>query len=366
MIKVGILGGRGYVAKELLRLLLNHPEFSIDCIVSESESLGKDIGSIFPEFRGMISKKVSNSIEDLYGCDAVVTSKPHDRSMQEVPELIKHGVRVVDMSAAYRFKDAHVYESWYKAPHSSTDLLKQAVYGLTELYRDKIADARLVANPGCYPVSVILGCAPLVQEGLIDPQDIIVDAYSGVSGAGINPDPMYKYLFCEMDENIVPYSVNNHRHAPEIEQELSLLAQSKSLITFVPHIVALKQGIMSSIYLKLRKPYPSARTLRDLYAKFYSNDFFVRLMDEGEAPCLRNVVGTNFCDIGIFANGFPNVVVISTIDNLIKGAAGQAIQNLNVMFGIEETTSLVGVNAEVQAQLPRFDTIEQFLQLPSK
>ena len=365
MKKVGILGVGGYVAKELIRLLLGHPEIRIECLVSESGNEGQDISTIHQEFRKLINKKITNEIEALYDSDFVITSKPPGDSLQNVPRLIEHGLRVIDMSAAFRFKDPHVYEAVYKQIHTAIKLLPEAVYGLTEIYRDRIKDANLVANPGCYPISVILGCAPLIKNHLVDPQDIIVDAYSGISGAGANPSPYFQYLFCEGAENMMPYSVGEHRHTPEMEQELTLLAQSKATITFVPHLAPLKRGILSSIYLKLRKPYPSRSDLVELYTDFYKGEYFVRLMDSGEAPNIRNVAGTNFCDIGIFANGSSRIVVISAIDNLVKGAAGQAIQNLNVMLGIDETSGLVSSNEYIRNQLPSDFTITQLIQLPN-
>jgi len=242
---------------------------------------------------------------------------------------------------------------------------------LTELNQDKIKDARLVANPGCYPISVILGCAPLLKEQLVDPEDIIVDAYSGVSGVGANPTNPSPYLFCEMSGNMMPYKVCEHRHTPEMEQELSSLAQCKVIMTFVPHLVPLSQGILSTIYLKLVKSGIPLKELMDLYTDFYKRAFFVRLMDTdaGEVPSISNVARTNFCDIGIFVQkNSSRVVVISAIDNLIKGAAGQAIQSMNAMYGYEETTGLTYRNADVQAPLranSAVEQVEQFLQLPN-
>ncbi len=362
MIKVGILGTGGYVAKELIRLLLNHPDCHIECLVSESSEEGKNIGEIFPTFRKLINKNTTKEFEALFDCEAVLTSKPDDNSIKNVPILVEQRCRVIDLSAAYRFRNAHVYETTYNRSHTSKELLKEAVYGLTELYGGKIKSAKLVANPGCYPVSVILACAPLLKEQLVDPDDIIVDSYSGVSGAGADPKPYSDYLFCELMGNLKPYKVCEHRHAPEIEQELGSLAQCKATMTFVPHLAPLKRGILSSSYLKLEKSGVSPSYLRDLYADFYKDKYFVRIMKPKEAPSVSNVAGTNFCDIGIFSDRRTSrVVVISAIDNLIKGAAGQAIQNLNVMFGLDETSGLVGVNAETPANMLDNITIEKLL-----
>lgn len=364
MIKVGILGTGGYVAKELIRLLLGHPDFSIECLVSNSSSNGKEVTSIFKEFRKVINRRTTDDINALKGCDVVIASKPDQDSMRDIPILLKSRLRVIDMSAAFRFNDPHTYDKIYGGNHTSPELLKEAVFGVTELYRDKIKDARLVANPGCYSITAILGCAPLIKSHLVDPEDIIVDAYSGITGAGANPEEPLKYLFCELDGNMVPYKVCEHRHTGEMEQELTLLAQSKSLVTFVPHLAPLKRGIMSTIYLKLRKPYPSPIELRALYKDFYKGEYFVRIMEPAEAPTIRNVAGTNFCDIGIFANGSSRVVVLSAIDNLVKGAAGQAIQNLNVMFGIEETKGLIGINADTDILASDF-TLKEIIGLPN-
>jgi len=365
MKKVGILGVSGYVARELIRILLNHPDCRIEHLVSESSTNGKDIAGIFPAFRKLLSQKTTDEPEALYECDIVLTSKPDTDSQKWVPRFIKNGCRVIDMSAAYRFRDAKIYEATYEREHKSKELLKDAVYGLTEIYRDKVKDARLVANPGCYPISVILGSAPLMKYGLVDAEDIVVDAYSGTTGAGINPEAFSQYLFSELDENMKPYKVCEHKHAPEMEQELGLLAGQKAMVTFVPHLAPLRQGILSSIYFKLLKPGISASDLRKLYVDFYKKEFFVRVMDVGEAPAIQHVEGTNFCDIGVFADKKSSrVVVISAIDNLIKGAAGQAIQNLNVMLGFEETTALVSLNAVGLPALTREAGVEQFIRLP--
>ncbi len=364
MIKVGILGSGGYVAKELISLLLNHPHCRIECLVSESSEEGKSIVDTFRNYRKQLSERTTKKVSALYDCDLVLLPKPVDNSLDNVPRLYEKGLRIIDMSAAYRFKHAHVFEATYgpKIKHGSAHLLREAVYGLTELYRDSLKSTKLVANPGCYPISVILGCAPLLKEQLVDPEDIIVDAYSGITGVGANPQPHFDYLFTEMSENLRPYKVCEHRHTPEMEQELSLLSQCQVTMTFVPHVAPLKRGILSSIYLKLEKSGVTIQELRDLYNDFYKAEYFVRLMEAEEAPSISNVAGTNFCDLGIFAHkATSRVVVISALDNLIKGAAGQAVQNMNVMFGVEETAGLVGVNAASPARLPEDITIDELL-----
>jgi N-acetyl-gamma-glutamyl-phosphate reductase len=330
MIKVAILGAKGYVAEELIRILLRHPEVEIHSLFSESEKESRNISDVFPEFRKQLSMPVSNKADDnLKSCDVAFVSKPDFQSEKWIKTLLGYGMRVIDLSAAYR---------------RSKD---EAVYGLTELYREDIKTAKLVANPGCYPVNVILACAPLLETGLVNPTDIIIDSYSGISGAG-NHRTEKKYLYCERDEDIVAYKVLEHQDVPEMEQELGILARTDVTVTFVPHLAPLKRGIMSTIYLK---PKEGARfslsQLYDVYQRAYAEEHFVRVMREGEPPGLQNVVGTNFCDIGLFfSERLRRIVLMSATDNLGKGAAGQAIQNMNVMYGFEETTALSGINSK--------------------
>lgn len=335
MIRVAILGAKGYVAEELIRLLLGHSEAEIHSLFSESEKEAKDISDIFPEFRKQLSMPVSNKPDDnLKSCDIAFVSKPDFQSEKWIPDLLGYGMRVIDLSAAYR--------------HSKD----KAVYGLTELYREDIKSAKLVANPGCYPTNVILACAPLLRSGLVDPSDIIVDSYSGISGAGTHKKEE-TYLYCERDENIVAYRVLEHQDVPEMEQELGILAGTDVTITFVPHLAPLKRGIMSTIYLKPKERVKITLShLYDIYHSAYTGEHFIRIMKEGEPPALQNVVGSNFCDIGLFfSEKLRRIVVMSATDNLVKGAAGQAIQNMNVMYGFKETTALLGINSRVYASI---------------
>ena len=334
MIKVAILGAKGYVARELIRFLTGHPSVEIHSLFSESETEPRDIGDIFPEFRKQLSITVNNKPDsDLWSCDIAFVSKPDFQSEKWIPDLLNHGMRVIDLSAAYRCHK------------------EQAVYGLTEIYREDIRAAKLVANPGCYPVNVILACAPILRGGLVNLHDIVVDSYSGISGAGSKKDGIY--LYCERDENIVAYKVLTHQDVPEMELEMGALAKSGVTITFVPHLAPLMRGIMSTIYLKLREgERVTLSHLYDIYESAYAGEPFVRVMRENEPPALQNVVGTNFCDIGLFfSEKLRRIVIMSATDNLLKGAAGQAIQNMNVMYGLEETTALLNVNSKARASI---------------
>ena len=334
MIKVAILGAKGYVARELIRLLLGHPDVEIHSLLSESETDSRDIGDVFPEFRKQFSRTISNKPDDhFWSCDVAFVSKPDFQAEEWIPALLDHGMRVIDLSARYRRSK------------------REAAYGLTEIYREDIKTAKLVANPGCYPVNVILACAPLLKQGLVNLADIVVDSYSGISGAGAGPKQDGTYLYCERDENIMAYKVLSHQDTPEMEQELGALAKSDVTITFVPHLAPLIRGIMSTIYLKLKEGEKiTLSRLHDIYESAYEGEPFVRVMKEGESPALQNVIGTNFCDIGLFfSEKISRIVVMSATDNLVKGAAGQAIQNMNVMYGLEETTALSKANSKARA-----------------
>lgn len=351
--KVAILGAGGYVAAELIELLLGHPQVEIHSLLSETVE-EQDIGDIFKRFRNRLSLTVVKNPDDkLWSSDIAFVSKPTSGSMKWVPDLLKHGIRVIDMGAAYRLKNVGTYEETYEK-HINPDLLKKAVYGLTEIYRESITTANLVANPGCYPVSVILGCAPLLKNGIVKPGEIIADSYSGITGAGKMNGSNGIYSFVERDEDVTAYSVLQHRHAPEMDQELGALAKEHIAISFVPHLVPIRRGIMSTIYLTLKEGEKTTslhlRDIRDIYEDAYAKEPFIRIMKEGETPSLQGVERTNFCDIGLFYNEkMGRIVVISAIDNLGKGAAGQAIQNMNVMLGIEETIALTNVNYGPQA-----------------
>jgi N-acetyl-gamma-glutamyl-phosphate reductase len=269
--------------------------------------------------------------------DLVFLALPHGVSMEVVPQFLKAGRRVIDLSADFRIRDAASYEAWY-GRHTAAGTIPEAVYGLPELYRDRIRKSRLIANPGCYPTSIILGLAPVLRSHWVDPSSVIADSKSGVSGAG--RDPQIASLFCEVDGGFKAYKVGRHRHTPEIEQELSLLAGTEMKISFTPHLLPVKRGILSTIYATLDRDMTGADATA-LYREFYRDEPFVRVCRAGEFPNLSSVVGSNYCDIGVTVDPRTRrIIIVSVIDNLIKGASGQAIQNMNLMCGLKEETGL--------------------------
>jgi N-acetyl-gamma-glutamyl-phosphate reductase len=342
MIKVAVVGASGYTGVELLRLLHTHPEVTVTCVTSE-QSAGKRISEIFPSLRGgcdLVLEQVEPTAVAAKA-DLIFTALPHQAAMKVVPTFLALGKKVVDLSADYRLHDAAEYGRWYE-PHQSPELLARAVYGLPEVRRAEIAGTDLVANPGCYPTSIILGLKPLLQGGLIDPATIIADSKSGVSGAG--RAAKVDNLYCEVNDGFKAYGVGGvHRHIPEIEQELSLLAGTELTIAFTPHLVPMDRGILSTIYASLRTPLTAA-DLQARYAAHYDNEPFVRVLPLGQYPSTAHVKGSNFCDIGIAVDQRTGrVIVVSAIDNLVKGASGQAIQNMNLLCGFPETMGLAGL-----------------------
>jgi len=338
MITVGIYGASGYAGQELLKVLIRHPETNVVALTSRKYK-GIPVADIYPIFKGLLDNPfIDASPEDVASlCDAVFLAVPHGEAMDVAPFLLKAGKKVIDLSADYRLRNVDIYEKWYKE-HTSADLISQAVYGLPELYRDDIENARLVANPGCYPTGAILGLAPLVKEQCIDNSSIIVDAKSGISGAG--RELSIGSLFCEVNEGFKAYKICTHRHTPEIEQELSLLAGSEINVSFVPHLIPANRGILSTIYGKLRKN-TTVSDLIDKYKTFYNDEVFVRVYEEGSYPNISSVKGSNYCDIGLTLDDRTGrVIVVTAIDNLVKGAAGQAVQNMNLMFGLPEEMGL--------------------------
>ncbi len=338
MLKVGIYGASGYTGQELLRFLIYHTESELIFLTSRRFK-GVPVSDVYPAFEGLLDARFTDaSSEEVAGkCDIIFSALPHGVAMNIVPELLKGRSKVVDLSADYRLRDCAVYEKWYKS-HSSPDLLRGAVYGLPELYRDRLKSARLVANPGCYPTSAILALAPALKAGLLDTVSIIVDSKSGVSGAG--REPKTGSLFCEVNEGFKPYNIMKHRHTPEIEQELSFLAGKDVQITFTPHLLPVNRGILSTIYASVVKDI-SIDQLHDAYESFYRKEQFVQVLKEGSFPNISSVKGTNNCQIGLaFDGGKRRVVIVSAIDNLVKGAAGQAIQSMNIMFGLSEDMGL--------------------------
>ncbi len=342
MLKVAIVGASGYTGLELIRLLERHPKVVISCITSE-QSAGKKISEIFPSLLGRCDLVLESLNPDSVAAraDIIFTALPHQAAMVVVPDLLAAGRKVIDLSADYRLHDPAVYGAWYE-PHKNPELLQEAVYGLPELRRDAIRPARLVANPGCYPTSVILGLKPLLQKKLIDVSTIIADSKSGVSGAGRSAK--VDSLYCEVNNSFKAYSVGGiHRHTPEIEQELSVLAEQKVTITFTPHLLPMDRGIISTIYAT-----PIARIssteLFELYTQTYSDEPFIRVLSSGKFPSTAFVRGSNFCDISITLDTRTNrIIVVTAIDNLVKGASGQAIQNMNLVSGFAETLGLEGL-----------------------
>ena len=338
MIRVAVVGASGYTGVELTRILSRHPEVELVCVTSRQHA-GKELAAVFPSLRGVTGLKCEDvSPEDLARrADCIFTAVPHQTAMNLVPLFLEAGCKVVDLSADFRIHDAAVYEQWYQ-PHTAADLLPQAAYGLPELHRAAIAGSRLVANPGCYPTSAILGLAPILREGLIDPSTLIIDSKSGTSGAGRGAQ--VGSLFCEVADGFRAYKVGEHRHTPEIEQELSLLCGGEVKISFTPHLVPMSRGILSTIYAKAVKAVDQ-HALHALYRSFYEKEYFVRVLPEGAVPATQFVRGSNFCDIGCkYDPRTGRIIILSAIDNLVKGAAGQAVQNMNLMYGLSERAGL--------------------------
>lgn len=336
---IAIVGSSGYTGGELMRILLNHPHVTVTAITSE-KSAGKPITTIFPHLAGLTSLVCEPLDPDVISkkSDFVFLALPHVTAQEAAFRFHKLGKKVVDLSADYRLSDPVVYATWYEHAHQYPELLKDAVYGLPELHRDKIKKASLIANPGCYPTGAILGLAPLMQRGKVDLGSIIIDSKSGVSGAGRSPSPAHH--FPEVNEGFMAYKVGTHRHTPEIEQELSALTGKQIILSFTPHLVPMNRGILTTIYAKQLSASDTAH-LHSLYEEFYKEAPFVRMLPVGQFPNVRNVRGSNFCDIGVYADQRTGrAVVVTAIDNLVKGASGQAIQNMNLMMGFDEAEGL--------------------------
>lgn len=337
MIKVGIIGGTGYTGVELLRLLATHPEAEVAVITSRGEA-GVKVTDLFANLRSYLDLKfVDPTDADLAGCDVVFSATPTGIAMTYASSLLDAGTRLIDVAADFRLKDAAIWEHWYGMQHACPELLQRAVYGLPELYREEIRDAQLVANPGCYPTAVILGLLPLVENGLTDVTEIIADAKSGVSGAGRNAK--VGSLLAEAGDSFKAYNVTAHRHTPEINQALSDAAGTPSDILFVPHLVPMIRGIHATLYAPVQA---RGADLQRGYEERYVDEPFVDVMPSGSHPDTRSVRGANVCRIAVHCPGRGDrVVVLSVIDNLVKGAAGQAVQNMNIMFGLDETLGLL-------------------------
>lgn len=334
MLRVAIAGASGYTGFELMRILSRHPQAELTMISSRVQA-GRRVDDFYPALRRHCELVFQAPDPAVFAsrADLVFTALPHQAAMDLVPELLRLGLRVIDLSADYRFRDPSVYEAWYQ-PHKTPELLSQAVYGLPELYREQIKEARLIGNPGCYPTSVILAAAPVLTRGLIDPNSLIADSKSGVSGAGRGP--VLGTHFCEVNEGFKAYKVGEHRHTPEIEQELGHLAGKPIVITFTPHLVPMSRGILSTVYATVNEGVQAA-DVDEAYRSFYREQPFVRLCGSKELPTTLQVRGSNYCDLGWRVDQRTRrLVMVSVIDNLTRGASGQAVCNMNLMQGLAE------------------------------
>lgn len=339
MIKAAIIGITGYTGEELLRILSKHPEVKLTMLAGRQTSPERLLADIYPKYKDLNIKCEPLNIEKIKeNSDVVFLALPHAVAFEVVPKLLKAGKKVIDLSADFRLKDSDTYEKWYKVNHTGKDYIKDAVYGLSELYCDKIKPAKLIANPGCYPTTILLGTAPAVKNGFITNGDIIIDSKSGVSGAGRKAVEKY---FKEEHPNTRAYNIaGKHRHIPEIEQEISNLFGQKTIVTFTPHIIPVERGMLSVIYANLNKKITTSEAI-EIYKNFYKGKNFIKILDENILPNINKVVNTNYCEIGLSVDARTNkLVIVSAIDNLVKGASGQAVQNMNIMFGLNEETGL--------------------------
>ena len=344
LINVGIIGATGHTGEVLIELLLSHPNVKITHLYNSGKSgqrAGRVISDVFPKFKkrcDLVCKK-PDFTEIKKDCDLVFLALPHTVSMNFVPKLLSLGKKVIDLSADYRIKNPKIFEKFYRAIHNDKAHLKEAIYGLPELNRAKIKTAKLLANPGCYPTCAILALAPLLAVNLADTDSIIIDAKSGVSGAGKKLEN--EYLFSEIQGDFRAYKVNVHQHAPEINQLLSKVSGKKIDVIFVPHLLPIERGILCTIYLKKASGAKlKVKNVLELYKKFYKNEPFIRIKPDGVFPRIKDVVKTNFCDIGVKDFG-KTIIVISAIDNLLKGASAQAVQNMNIMYKLPESAGLL-------------------------
>lgn len=340
MLKVAIIGATGYVGAEMVRLLALRDDVKITTVVSNS-FVGKPYSEVYPAYRGIFDM-VCDELDIETICDKaelIITALPHGVSTDVVPNFLEKGKKVIDHSGDFRFRDVAVYEQWYGVKHTAPNLIGEAVYGLPEIYADKIKDAYLVSNPGCYPTCSILSIAPLLKHKLVSTKDIVINSVSGVSGAGRKSD--LPFAFCEADENFKAYGLPRHRHTPEIEQELSLLCGQDVMVSFTPHLAPMKRGMVSTNHLNLLSEAYTVEYIHSIYKDHYKDKPFVRVLDIGKLPETKYVSGTNYIDIGLAVDKRLNkVIVVSAIDNLGKGAASQAIQTMNIMVGFDETKGL--------------------------
>ena len=336
MIRAGIIGGTGYTGVELMRCLSRHPQVELAAVTSRTEQ-GKPVSGLFPSLRGVVDLAFSDPESGaLSDCDVVFFATPSGTAMHQAPALLEAGVKVIDLSADYRLRDKAVWEHWYGLKHASPDHLSEAVYGLPEVNRTDIAGARLVANPGCYPTVIQLGFLPLLENDLVETDGLIADAKSGVSGAGRNTSPATQ--FCEAGESFSAYSAGGHRHLPEIKQGLSALSQGEIELVFVPHLLPIIRGIHATLYARLKK---SGADLQGLFSDRYQSERFVDVLPPGVHPDTASVSGSNTCRMSVFQpQDGATAVILAVEDNLVKGAAGQALQNMNIMYGLDEATGL--------------------------
>jgi N-acetyl-gamma-glutamyl-phosphate reductase len=338
MIKVGIIGATGYAGQQLTALLYHHKKVEL-CFLSSHNYSGLSFSEVYPQFNHFIQDRcidIQTAMDRFSSIDILFIALPHGKSFDIVQKALHAGIKVIDLGADFRLKNAATYKQWYGLDHRCDNLLSTSIYGLPELYKESIKKATLIANPGCYPTASILGLAPLLKYQYIKPSSIIIDAKSGVSGSGRSPN--ISSLFGECNESIKAYGVASHRHTPEIEQELSLLYEQDIFLSFTPHLVPMNRGILATCYSQLKTELKEEE-LYKVYQDFYQKEHFIRIRKD--LPETRWVKGTNLCDIGIRVDHRTgNVIIISAIDNLIKGAAGQAIQNMNLMFDMEETEGL--------------------------
>lgn len=339
MLRVAICGASGYAGSELLRILASHPEVEVTAVTSE-KSEGKKVKDLFPHLNqcNYLTYEHLDIEKILLKADLFFMALPHSASQEAVDFLVKNRKKVIDLSADYRLKDARVYEEWYKVPHRFEHTLKKAVYGLPELYRKKIRKSDLIANPGCYPTGAILGLYPAIKNRLISLDFTVIDSKSGTTGAGRQSDVSFSY--CEVNEGLKAYGIARHRHTPEIEQELSFIAGRDIKVNFTPHLVPLDRGILTTIYARLRMGIDIKKVQR-AYKALYDNEPFVRVLDEGKFPNVKTVRGTNMCEVGLSMNKRTGtLIVITAIDNLVKGASGQAVHNMNIMMGFDEKAGI--------------------------
>ncbi len=332
-IRTAIIGASGYSGVELVKILLNHPHVDLAHVIGYS-TVGQRLDEVYPYFRRKTELEIeSYQLKTLKEMDIVFLALPHGEALKRVPELIDTGLRVIDFSGDFRFKSADIYERWYKLPHTAQDYLEKAVYGLPELFREDICPCQLLANPGCYPTGAILALAPILNQESISSESIAITALSGTSGAGRKA--RLDLIFSELNESVKAYRVGNHQHTPEIKAIVDRIAQRELNVVFVPHLLPITRGIYTTICLPLKEPV-SPETVVKVYQKFYQDAAFVRILEDRSAE-IKFVVGTNYCDIGIAVDETQKFVIItSAIDNLMKGAAGQAVQNMNLMVGFSE------------------------------